>query len=378
MQRHQRNQLRNRRAVTMAATPLEAPSPPPTQFGARETAPLSPNTGPSEPNASSPVSDATPPASPDCTPHFGTLSMPSFHSSPREFLMTRQMMRPGDMHKRLFDVDTLRSVTQLTARPKHKGKSMKWGMYRVLFFPLYYKYWTLQGMSRRRWFLLSFLYIAQLLSCIVYRNRSLWEDVEDEKAWNDIPPTEIYLPGILVLFVSTVYTRVNDATGSKEKAASHEDTGGDAGESEDDDEENTEEEQADQPQSDDTQRTNGHVPCSPRSGTTSHYETRRGTPLDYDEDDWPLPFFASVHVLLWEIPGPIYSSVAPDFLNSSLRSNELSSTMGRNNSLKVKMTVNEVRKCILRKVDDYIDREAPVSYVRTIAILSAVLPYLHR
>ena len=121
--------------------------------------------------------------------HFGV-------SSPRE---------PSRMFEKFIDVDVMKSMAELTCKPRHRV-GMKQGFLQVIFFPLQGRFWR-RVMSQRRFLLFCVLYFAQIAACILHNTH-----IKPTGYATSITASEVYFPPLLVMFMGIVIGRVPLAT----------------------------------------------------------------------------------------------------------------------------------------------------------------------
>eukprot|EP00754_Rhynchopus_humris_P016041 Rhum_TRINITY_DN14489_c28_g1::Rhum_TRINITY_DN14489_c28_g1_i1::g.92399::m.92399 len=115
------------------------------------------------------------------------------------------------MYEKFIDVDVMKSMTELTSKPKHRVSTLRFGMLRVLLFPLYRCFWcSAIGLPFLTWLGISLLYICQLAACVLHY--SYLSDASPH-----ITASEVYFPPLLLLFSGFCFGRIPTAGADKIK-----------------------------------------------------------------------------------------------------------------------------------------------------------------
>ena len=115
------------------------------------------------------------------------------------------------MYEKFIDVDVMKSMTELTSKPKHRVSTLRFGMLRVLLFPLYRRFWcSAIGLPCLTWLGISLLYICQLAACVLH-----YTYLSD--ASPHITASEVYFPPLLLLFSGFCFGRIPTAGADKIK-----------------------------------------------------------------------------------------------------------------------------------------------------------------
>ncbi|XP_072029785.1 protein PHTF2-like [Amphiura filiformis] len=138
------------------------------------------------------------------------------HVEEKELLglgLNKVRMRTGRVKTELIDIDLVRGSTFTKAKPEHAWLACaRKGFLRVVFFPLYYKWWKQQMAT---WMMcVSFtLYLLQILLITIY---FLYVPENNNQA---IYTSEVFTPLILMLILGTVYSQVVSTNVSHAKSA---------------------------------------------------------------------------------------------------------------------------------------------------------------
>ncbi|XP_064597499.1 LOW QUALITY PROTEIN: protein PHTF2-like [Liolophura sinensis] len=110
--------------------------------------------------------------------------------------------KSGRVKTELIDVDLVRGSTFSKAKPQVPWTAItQRAVLRVLFFPLYYKWWV-QQTSRKFWCFLLFLYLLQVSTAIVYI-MNMGEYITEE----NVTLTEVVVPFVLMVILALVHSQ---------------------------------------------------------------------------------------------------------------------------------------------------------------------------
>ncbi|KAL5014695.1 hypothetical protein ScPMuIL_008965 [Solemya velum] len=104
----------------------------------------------------------------------------------------------------LIDVDLIRGSTFSKTKPQVSWTYTTFkSVFRVLFFPLYYKWW-LQQTSKRFWLFLVFLYVLQVASTVIFfRNVCDTETITQD----EVTLSEVVVPVLLMLVLGLIHSQ---------------------------------------------------------------------------------------------------------------------------------------------------------------------------